>query len=1061
MRGSPQPEYALINWFAVHPTAANLLMASILVAGLVGAQSVRLDTAPELDYRKIEIRVPYPGSSVEEVEEGILLRLEEAVRAVGGVERTYAVAREDLATFDLFVAQGFSAQNVLDQVKIRVDAIKNFPKDIEEPEISLRFLRHHVNNLQLYGDLDERAQRLLLYELRAGLEALDQVSSLETYGLQPYEVSIEVADAQLRKYDLTLEDVATAVARFSVDLPGGLIRAKEGGVRVRTVEQRRDADGFASIVLIARPDGARVTLGEVAEIRDGFEENDSFTEFDGKPGLGLITFKGEGKNLLSTASAVEDFVTERKPELPPGVSLAIWSDAAYYLKSTLTTMSGNFAYGALLVVLVLMFFLDLRSVLWVVGGLPVAFLGAIALMATPFFDVSIDMVSLFGFILVLGILVDDSIVVAESVSEEFERNGASSAGAIEATSRVALPSTVGVLTTIAAFLPLTLVEGVYAPIPAAVGYVVVFALVFSLIESKLILPAHLAHSSGRILHFKGLERLRLRCATAMSRFAAGPYRTLVSLCVRRWRETIALFVGLWIVSFSLLTSGIVPPVVFADVPLEFLEVGFEVEDGSNSSRTREVIEQIKRGLERTESDYRAEAQSDRGFVRHLFAEGTGRSGHLTLELVKNEERSLTSTEILDRWREAVGPLAGVSELSFAAADDPAGQAVQFDLTGSDGRALDAAAAELADELERYAGVVEVTNGARKASEELRVVMKPEAALLGLSSGELAREVRSAFHGIEVQRFLRGTDEVKVVVRRPRRERESIASLEKMLIRLENGEEVPFHAVARLESRAASPAITRINGRRAVEVAAKVNKAEVSPREIGDIVKKEVLPGLASRHPGVSFESSGEGKEEERMAVSLLRGFGLAILAIYGILAVTLRSYVLPLLVMSVVPFGLIGAILGHLLLDLPMGFMSFFGVVALAGVLVNDSLLIVHFARQNAELRNSLTGSVVLAGVSRFRAVTLTSATTFFACLPILLETSPLGQGTIPMAVSLGFGVLFGTVISLLLVPALCAMTEAASSRSRAESRDSIAVACPPGAEPHRLGAQLEPERIF
>ena len=1012
----------IIAWFAHNPVAANLLMAIILVVGLGSAFTIQRAMFPTFDIDMIFINMAYPGASPEEVEQGIVLKIEEAINDLDGIKRVESDAMESGARIMIEPLDGTNINVLLADIKNRIDAVQHFPENAEKAIISQPELLFPALQLQLSGELDERSMKTLADELRRELLTLPEVSAAEVVGARAYEVSIEISEQLLREYHLSLGEVADIIARSSLDLPAGSLRTRQGDIMLRTQGQAYVQQDFEAIVLRSFPDGTRLLLGDIATVRDEFEETRGFALFNGSYSLGIQVFAMGSQDIIDTANATRAWMEQQQGQLPAAVTLDVWADITYYLEGRLGMMVKNLALGALLVFIVLALFLEIKLAFWVMLGIPVCFLGAMAMINTPYIHASLNMISLFGFILVLGIVVDDAIIMGESAYAEQEKHGHSIDSVIDGVQKVAVPATFGVLTTIVAFAPTLFMDGVFAAFPEACGWVVILCLMFSLVESKWILPAHLAHSSAtrnRVL--LAVDRVQETVNRHLKQFIEQRYSPLMQRCIQYRYVTLAGFVGLLILCSGLIAGGLVRTVIAPDVPGEFINVEVEMTEGTPEERTLETIAHIVAALDRVEADYRRESGRDERLVQHVFAYGSSRiSGGVNLELSKEDQRSVSTREIERRWREAVGRPHGVKILSISSADGPRfGPSIAFDLMHRDFTMLRAAATELETALRRYDGLYDIRNGASETSDEFHIELLPEGESLGLSRLELASQVRHAFYGAEAQRVQRGLDEVKVMVRYPRADRETVSSLNDMIIRTPAGDEIPFDTVARLEVKQGLQKVTHINYQRAAEVTAEANKDLVEPARVVADIERNVLPELLQRYPGLSYAIAGLADEEQKMLTSMLIGFSLALFGIYALLAVPTRSYLQPLIIMGVIPFGVIGAVVGHWITGYPLSMMSLMGVIALSGVVVNDSLILVD--RINSSIKDGVEPlrAVVEAGSSRFRAILLTSLTTFFGLAPMLLERSAQAQEIVPMAVSLAFGIVFATVITLLLVPSL------------------------------------------
>lgn len=907
-------------------------------------------------------------------------------------------------------------------IQNRIDGISTFPADAEEPIIQLPELLFPALTIQISGPINERSMKALADEMRRELLTNVSISAADVVGARNYEIAVEISEQLLREYHLTLADVANTIAASSLDLPSGSVQTRNGDIMLRTLGQAYVQQDFENIVLKTWPDGTRLLLGDIATVEDGFEDAKGFARFNGQYSLGVNVFAMGKQDIIETADAAKAYITEKQLTLPEGVTLDIWSDATYYLKERLRMMLKNLAIGALLVFITLALFLEIKLAFWVMLGIPISFLGALALINTPHIDSSLNLISIFGFILVLGIVVDDAIIMGESAYSETERKGHSIDNVIEGIYRVSTPATFGVLTTIVAFTPTLFVQGVFAPMAAAAGWVVILCLVFSLVESKWILPAHLAHSkptNNRIL--LRVDRIQERINRRLRSFVEGPYRRLVSRCVRNRYVTLAIFLSLLIMAAGLLAGGVVRTVLSPHTTGEFFSVELRMANGSPEERTVEAVTHIIESLDRVDQQYRRENNTGQGLVAYVSAFGFERTnGRIDVELSKQDTRTISNEEVLSRWRKEVGRIHGADVLGFKSADGPNfGPNIAFDLKHSNFDTLRKAAEELEEKLRHYDGLSDIRNGASDTRAEFHINILPQGEAMGLSRYDLGSQVRHAFYGAEAQRIQRGIDEIRVMVRYPKADRENVSSLNNMYIRTPAGDEMPFETVAKLETRQGLLKSTRIDFQRAAEVTAEADIAIVEPAKVMSDIEKKLLPELIAKYPGLSWGISGMADEEKKMAVSMGIGFALALFGIYALLAVPTHSYLQPLIIMGVIPFGIIGAIIGHWTMGYDMSMMSVMGIVALSGVVVNDSLILVDFVNKSTAAGQDKTSAILDAGCYRFRAIMLTSVTTFLGLGPMLLERSAGAQFMIPMALSLAFGIVFATVITLLLVPSL------------------------------------------
>jgi multidrug efflux pump subunit AcrB len=1017
------PYASLINWFARNSVAANLLMIILLAGGLYNVFTIKKEIQPRIETNYITVSVPFLGATPSDVEEGVVIKIEEAIQDIEGIKEIYSEARRGTGTVRVEVMPEYEVTEVMDQVKNRVDAIPSFPENTEKPVISRNQFQQQVIFASVYGDVDERTLKEYAKQVRNEIVTLPGVTRAEILGARPYEISIEVSEFTLQGYGLTLSDVAAAVRQGSLDLSAGAIRSESGDILVRTKGQAYVGRDFEEIVVRTNPDGTRVLLKDIAQIHDEFVESDRYSEYNGKPAISIRVLSVGEQSELDISATVHAYVDKKVASLPSDVQVAAWADISYYLQGRLDMMIKNMVMGAVLVFLTLALFLRLKLAFWVMVGLPIAFLGAFFLMPTV--DVTVNMLSLFGFILVLGIIVDDAIVIGESAYTNIRAKGHSVDNIVEGVLKVAVPATFGVLTTIAAFIPILLVTGISGQFFAAIGWIVILCLAFSLVESKLILPAHLAHMKVR--HYeKDTHNVFIRFqrffSEGLHHFVDNVYSPLLERALRRRYLTLSIFVSMLILSIGLLAGGILRFVFFPDLTADFLQVELEMNEGTPSGETHDALRRVQDGLWEVDRQVSAEQGVESGAVvtSVLTFARSDVSGQVITELVKENDDVITGPEVLRRWREAVGEIPGVKTLGFEGATGPGGgPSVSLQLMGSNIEQVARAAKDLENRVRAYEGVFDVRNSYERGTPEIKLNIKPEAESLGLTLADLARQVRAGFYGEEVQRVQRGQDEVKVMVRFPRDERDSVGYLENMRIRTPNGGRVPFHAVADVELAESPTTIRRFDRERAVRISAEVDKDNYEPGKITDDILTKELPEVLARYPGIRYRLSGESQSQQEVTHDLVKGAMFALFLIYALMAVPLRSYAQPLIIMSVIPFGAIGALVGHWILGIEVSMMSFFGIIALAGVVVNDSLILVAFVNRERKLGVPLAQAVNDAARQRFRAILLTSLTTFFGLIPIVLETSLQAQIVIPMAASLAFGILFSTVITLFLIPAL------------------------------------------
>ncbi|MBL8750412.1 MAG: efflux RND transporter permease subunit [Planctomycetes bacterium] len=1038
-------------WFVQNHVAATLVAATFLVAGLSALFTgrVRREVFPEIAPNIVTVQVTYPGAAPAEVEQGVCLRVEEAVEGVTGVDKVTSSANEGVGLVVIETLQDADIDRVLDDVKNRVESITNFPAEIEEPIVSRLVVRKEVINVSIYGDADERTLKRLAERAREDLAALPQVSQVELGAVRPYEIAIEISEEALRRHSLSFGAVAAAVRRGSLDLPAGVIKADEGHTLLRVEGQAYRGEDFEKLVLLTKPDGTRVQLGDVARVVDGFADDDLSARFDGKPAALVKVFRVGSQDALAVTAAVREWVAGPGTlMLPPGVQIATWRDESILLKGRIDLLFGNAMQGLVLVFVILALFLQLRVAIWVAIGIPVAFLGAVALM--PTFDVSINMISLFAFLLVLGIVVDDAIVVGENVVLHRANGASPMLAALRGSREVRVPVFASVTTTIAAFLPMLLsVPGSDAQVWRVIPLIVIPVLAISLVESQLCLPAHLSllrrddPSRRPWLGARALGALQRAFTFVLEAFVRRVYQPVLEASLR-WRYvTIASAIAVLLVLFASTAAGFPRFIFFPTVDGDNIVVSLTMPQGTPAATTAGVLARIETAARDVCSEVDRETGGGPSVLEHMlasvgsqpFAVEQARNGgqrdaqfqsgshlaELNVQLLPSEKREVSSNVVLSRIRDRVGAVPDAIDLQFTTSFFSTGKDVDVELYHADIDALRAAVADLEHELRSMPEVKDISNSFRLGKPEVELRIRPSAEPLGLSQQDLAQQVRQAFYGEEAQRVQRGRDDVKVMVRYPEDGRRSLDDLDALRIRTPAGDEVPLREVAEATSGRSFSTIQRVNRKRALRVSGEIdeNDPNASAEAINARLRLEVLPALIDRHPGLSAAFEGDQKKKTELLTSLAGGFAIALFLIYALMAIPLKSFLQPVLIMTAIPFGVGGAIAGHMLCGFDLSILSMFGVVALAGVVVNDNIVLVDWVNQRRDAHSSLVDAVRTAGAARFRPIMLTSLTTFGGLTPLLLEKSVQARFLVPMAISLGFGVMFATLISLLLVPSL------------------------------------------
>ncbi|MCP4688458.1 MAG: efflux RND transporter permease subunit [Desulfobacterales bacterium] len=1017
-----------VSWFADNHVAANLLMLFLLLTGLITAFSAKIEVFPETSLDAITITTVYPGASPAEVEEAVVRHIEEKVAGLAGVKRVDSIAREGVGVVTLEVMKGWSIRKLLDEVKAEVDGLTTLPDEAEKPRVNEITHRSRVLHVAVFGDAPEAVIRRLARKVKDDITNLPGVTMAEIRGMRKAEVQIEISEEILRRHGLTLGRVADAVSKGSLDLPAGSIKTDAGEILIRARGRRRYAKDFRDMAVITRADGARVTLGQIAEIRDGFEERDVSGRFQGKPCTMITVYRVADQNALSVAAAVKGYVAEARLGFPEGVDLAWYRDHSRILKSRMALLARNLGMGLILVVVMLWLFMNTRMAFWVTLGIPISF--AAGLMLLPRFDVSINMISLFAFIMVLGIVVDDAIIIGENIYRKQETGLKSLDAAVTGAVEVGRPVIFSVLTTMVAFWPLLLAGGFMGKLVRNIPIVVNLVLLGSLVEALFILPAHLAGGARKKALDSPLTQKEKFTARWLKWVIRVPYAWLVNFCVR-WRYAFAaLSLAILLVSAGLWNAGLIKFTFFPKVEGDTIRCYITMPMGTPVERTEETAARLETAVR----EMLAELDRERPEVappllkysvaligRHAGRGGVrGEGGHLAqmwIQLVENEKRDVSAAELTRMWRERISETPDVEHVSFRSEIHGAGNPVEVHLSLDDHEELLAAAEALKEELRGCSGVFDVKDSFLPGKEEMQLKLKRAARGLGLTLNDLARQVRSAFHGAEALRFQRDGDEVRVVIRYPQSERKSTRRLEEMQIQTPGGSRIPFSQAASVNTERGYTSIERAQRFQVVKVTADVDETAANANEVRKTLMADVLPRLKSRHPGLRCELEGEGREQRESWVDVKKGFYIALFCIYALLAIPFKSFFQPVVVMAAIPFGFVGAMLGHLIMGFNISVLSLFGMVGLTGVVVNDSLVLVYAANRIRARGVTPHAAVTRAGGLRFRAIVLTTLTTFAGLTPILLEKSVQAQFLIPMAVSLGFGVLFSTGVTLLLIP--------------------------------------------
>ncbi|GKW53818.1 multidrug resistance protein [Pseudoalteromonas sp. NCCP-2140] len=1009
-----EKQSGLIAYFANNSVAANLMMVFIIIMGIISYFTIQRQMFPNVEINYIEVQANYPGASPQEIEESILIKIEESLKDVTEIKRGVYRSFRNSGRASLEINTDAELTDVLDKVKLRVDSIATFPAGMEPVTISQVEFRQDVIGMTLVGDIPLTELKPVANKIEDELLQLSNVSLVQN-DVPLDEIAIEIDPDSLRQYNLTLSEVASAVRRYSANISAGQLRTDAGIISVRVENQYYSGDEFRQIPVKIGANGAKVLLNDIAVIKDQFTEGERYFKFNGENAVYLSVKATKEQNMIPVADSVKAFIEQKNKELPAGLRLEPLMDMTYYLNARLDMMKSNLFQGAILVAIMLSIFLRFKLALWVMIGLPVCFLGAMMMM--PLFGISINIVSLFAFIMVLGIVVDDAIVIGESAYTEIEKKGGGVVNVVNGAKRVATPATFGVLTTIAVFAPFTLSSGPESAFFFGIAVVVILCLIFSLIESKLILPAHIAHTKFPPIN---QNSWRARFNKRFFNFVNGPYKRFIELCVEwRWFVLFA-FIGLLILTFGLISSNQVRVVPTPKVPHDFPQIRLEMNENASDMQTINAIREIEAMVNKV--DQETEREFGQKLIRDILVFNQGRTeAQLLAPLVDEELRPYNAFELSRRWREQMPSIPGVKSLQIYDDVNGGGMDGEFGylLYGPDIDTLNEAGRRFIQLLQQQKGLFDISSTIDPASKEVQLSLKPVAYDLGLDLANIANQVGASFYGGEAQRVIRRGEEVRVMVRYPKLTREAFASLKHAVITTPAGQEVMLGDVVELNEKPGISYIRREGGYRTVYIYGSIDEEAIEPGEVVKQVDENLLPQLKEEYPSVKTELGGSIEEQQAQANEQIMFFIGGMILVYILLAVPLKSYSQPLIVMSVIPFSLTGAIWGHFWFGLDISLMSGFGLIAAAGVVINDSLVMTDFVNQARREGISTRQAVIEAGCARFRAITLTSITTFAGVLPIMFETSLQAKFVIPMAVALGFAVMFATLITLVLVPCL------------------------------------------
>lgn len=1007
-----------IAWMAQNHVAANLLMLIFLLGGIIMlSTSIKQEVFPDFEIDTVIIRVVYPGSSPAEVESGIILSIEEAINGLDGIKEIRSTASEGIGTVYAELHYDADTDKVSNDIENAVARITTFPVDAEDPVVEVPTTRNEVLQLVLYGDMDEHGLKELAEIAREDLLAYDEISQVDLSSTRPLEISIEVPQETLRTYGLTIGIVADTIRQSTVELPGGELKTTAGKVLLRTMERRDWAEQFADITIVSDMEGTNVRLGDIATISESFEDVEQFAFFNGKRALRLQVYRVGMQTPTNVSDAVHDYQDRITDKLPPGISTTIIADRSEIFHERLSLLVRNGLLGLILVFVFLGLFLQPTLAFWVGMGIPISFLGS--LLFLPGADVSINMISLFAYIITLGIVVDDAIVVGENIYEHRLRGDDCTIASVRGAREIAMPVVFSVLTTVAAFAPMLFVQGVWGKVMRNIPIVVIIVFIISLFESLFILPAHLSQvrTNNCIPKKTGiLSRFQRFMAESIVDFANKIYGPMVAWTVRNRWQTLAIGFAVLSVAVGYVKGGHIPITVMPSAEADWVNVQavFPYDAPlSENDRVRRIIEDA---AEKVIAENGGEKTSS-GIIS--MVNGASQLNFTTL-LTPPDQRDISTQDFADAWRKAAGEIVGLESLRFESAQlgPHSGKPLEIKLSHRDMDVLEAASNSLAKALHGYDGVIDIDDGFSEGKPQFDFTILSRGRSLGITAGDLGRQVRNAVYGAEALKQQRGRDTVSVMVRLPQSERVSEQTIDELMIRTPAGGEIPLNQAALATRGSSYISINRTDGRRTITVSADVIKGKADINKVIDSVVNNDLPAMMENYPGLSYDLAGERKQGMESFTSLLTGFSIALLVMYCLVAIPFRSYMQSIVVLFAIPFGFVGALIGHILFGYSLSLMSMFGVVALAGVVINDSLVLVHTANRMQSEGMAIADAMQNAGIRRFRPIILTSFTTFLGLTPMIFETSLQARFLIPMALSLGFGVLFATLITLLLVPA-------------------------------------------
>ncbi len=1027
-----------IRWMIDNHVTVNLVMVMIIFVGFISLTGLNQEIFPEIKLDIVSITMVYRGATPDDIEKSIVSKIEESIADIDGIEEIRSTSSEGVASVTVELRIGADLKKVKDDIETAVNSIMTFPKDAEKPIINNLVRTSNVIQLAILGDLDFREMRVLSEKIKDDLVAIDGISQVSISGIKNYELSIEISEEKLNKYGLKFQEISNAIKMNSLDLPAGKIKRENEEIILRTKGLKYTAKEYGEIVIRGSVNGNILKLKDIANIKDDFEESDVYSFFNGKPAVKLMISRTGDQKPLDISKKVHKYVDSIKNSLPKGIEIKLWQDQSKILRARLDLMLRNAAYGFFLVLLILTLFLDIRLALWVSSGIIISFMGSFIVMSL--LGISINVISLFAFIVVLGIVVDDAIVIGEQIYENRENGMSPKEAAKDGAIRMSTPVVFSILTTVVTFAPMLFLEGSMGSLMSVIPMIVITIILFSLFESLFILPAHLSSikKESSSIWVKSSSKITNYVDIGLKFFLNRMLEPALRFTLKFRIATISAGVFLLIISIGLVKAGEVKFTFFPDIEGDNLIAYVTMPEGSSIKKTKEILKRLEDSAEKTKLEYEKKYPKFKGKIiknisiivgetsRSHGARGTSvvnpTIAEVNIELLDSEVRGFSSNEMLQVWKKHTGRLSGIKSLQFKAVLMSSGDAISYDFTHKDLNKLEKAVKDIKKELTKYNGVFNIKDSFAQGKLEIQFKLKEKASSLGIKLIDIASAIKNSFWGDEVLRIQRGDDEVRIKIKYPESRRKSLSDIYNLKIRTMNGSQIPISEVAILEFGRGYSTISRVNQRRIITVTASVNEDIANGEQINKKLKKFIDKKLKKKYYGLKYSQGGTQKQKKKSMGSLFKGFLIALFFVYLLLAIPFKSYIQPIVIMLAIPFGIIGAIFAHMMLGYNLSLMSAIGIVALSGIVVNDSLVLVDYINELFREHGNPTKKekfefVIIAVKRRFRPIFLTSITTFLGLMPMIFETSIQAQFLIPMAISLGFGLIFTTFIILFIIP--------------------------------------------